>query len=135
MPVNAVSLTCNLDAKALTMKSKLYQRSFANQAFGLVLALLVCVGLAAAGERSLPQRQPMHKTAVKDTTAATTPKPIIDRLNAEFVKALRDPQNAQKLEALGLAIAADSPEGFTTFIAAESQKWRKVVIASGAKAD
>lgn len=66
---------------------------------------------------------------------AGTPKPVVDRLNTEFVKALRDPQNAQKLEALGLAIAADSPEGFAAFIAAESQKWRKVVIASGAKAD
>ena len=66
---------------------------------------------------------------------AGTPKPVIDRLNAEFVKALRDPQNAQKLEALGLAITADSPEGFASFIAAESQKWRKVVVASGAKAD
>jgi tripartite-type tricarboxylate transporter receptor subunit TctC len=66
---------------------------------------------------------------------AGTPKPVVDRLNAEFVKVLRDPQNAQKLEALGLAIAADSPEGFAAYIAAESQKWRKVVIASGAKAD
>lgn len=66
---------------------------------------------------------------------AGTPKAVVDRLNTEFVKALRDPQNAQKLESLGLAIAADSPEGFTAFIAAESQKWRKVVVASGAKAD
>ena len=66
---------------------------------------------------------------------AGTPKAVVDRLNMEFVKALRDPQNAQKLEALGLAIATDSPEGFAAFIAAESQKWRKVVVASGAKAD
>jgi hypothetical protein len=60
------------------MKTNLCRRSFANRAFGLVLALLVCAGLAAAGERSLPQKQPMHKTAVKDTTVAATPKPIID---------------------------------------------------------
>ncbi len=66
---------------------------------------------------------------------AGTPKAVVDRLNMEFVKALRDPQNAQKLDALGLAMATDSPEGFAAFIAAESQKWRKVVVASGAKAD
>ena len=66
---------------------------------------------------------------------AGTPKAVVDRLNMEFVKALRDPQNAQKLEALGLAMATDSPEGFAAFIAAESQKWRKVVVASGARAD
>ena len=66
---------------------------------------------------------------------AGTPKAGVDRLNMECVKALRDPQNAQKLEALGLAMATDSPEGFAAFIAAESQKWRKVVVASGARAD
>ena len=66
---------------------------------------------------------------------ANTPKPVIDRLNAEFVKALRDAQNAQKLEAQGLSIIADSPEHFASYVAAESQKWRKVVTASGAKAD
>ena len=66
---------------------------------------------------------------------AGTPKAVVDRLNMEFVKALRDPQNAQKLEALGLAMATDSLEGFAAFIAAESQKWRKVVVASGARAD
>jgi len=66
---------------------------------------------------------------------AGTPKPIVDRLNAELVKALRDPQIAPRLESLGVAIIADSPEQFTSYIASESQKWRKVVVASGAKAD
>ncbi len=66
---------------------------------------------------------------------AGMPKPVVDRLNAEFVKALRDPQNTQKLEAQGLTIIADTPEHFASFAAAESQKWRKVVTASGAKAD
>ena len=66
---------------------------------------------------------------------AGMPKPVIDRLNAEFVKALRDAQNAPKLESQGLAIIADSPEHFAAYIAAESQKLRKVVTASGAKAD
>jgi tripartite-type tricarboxylate transporter receptor subunit TctC len=64
-----------------------------------------------------------------------TPKAVIDRLNAEFVKALRDTQNAARLEAQGLGIIADTPEHFAAYIAAESQKWRKVVVASGAKAD
>ncbi len=66
---------------------------------------------------------------------AGIPKPVVSRLNAEFVKALRDPQNSQRLESLGVAIIADTPEQFTSYIASESQKWRKVVVASGAKAD
>lgn len=66
---------------------------------------------------------------------AATPKPVIHRLNAEFAKALRDPTVAQRLEALGLTVVADSPEEFGKFVAAESAKWRKVVQASGARAD
>ncbi len=66
---------------------------------------------------------------------AGVPKAVIDRLNADFVKALRDPQNAQRLESMGLTLIADSPEHFAAYIASESQKWRKVVVASGARAD
>ncbi len=66
---------------------------------------------------------------------AGIPKPVVERLNAEFVKALRDAQNTQRLESQGLAIIADTPEQFGAYISAEAQKWRKVVVASGAKAD
>ena len=51
------------------------------------------------------------------------------------VQAQAFPQSTQKLEAQGLSIIADSPEHFASYVAAESQKWRKVVPASGAKAD
>jgi tripartite-type tricarboxylate transporter receptor subunit TctC len=64
-----------------------------------------------------------------------TPKPVIDKLHAEFVKALRSPVVAERLDNLGLTIVADSPEQFGKFIAAESAKWRKVVEVSGARVD
>jgi len=64
-----------------------------------------------------------------------TPKPVVDRLNAEFAKALRQPVVVERLTRLGLAIVADSPEEFAKFVAAESAKWRKVVQASGARVD
>jgi len=66
---------------------------------------------------------------------AGIPRSVVSRLNTEFVKALRDPQNSQRLESLGVSIIADTPEQFTSYIASESQKWRKVVVASGARAD
>jgi len=66
---------------------------------------------------------------------AATPKPVIYKLNAEFTKALRAPAVTERLEGLGLTVVADSPEDFGRFIAAESAKWRKVVQASGARAD
>lgn len=63
---------------------------------------------------------------------AGTPKPVIDRLNTEFAKALRDPTVTARLEALGLKIVADKPEQFKAFIAEESARMQKVVKASGA---
>ena len=66
---------------------------------------------------------------------AGTPAPIVDKLNAEFVKALRTPAVTERMEALGLTVVADSPGHFAQFIAAESAKWHKLVQASGARVD
>jgi tripartite-type tricarboxylate transporter receptor subunit TctC len=66
---------------------------------------------------------------------AKTPRPVIDRLNAEFVKALRAPTATERLRDLGLLVVTNSPDEFGRFVAAESIRWRKLVQASGAKAD
>jgi tripartite-type tricarboxylate transporter receptor subunit TctC len=66
---------------------------------------------------------------------AATPKPVVQKLNAEIAKALRAPVVAERLDSLGLAIVADSPEEFARFVAAESEKMRKLVQASGARVD
>jgi tripartite-type tricarboxylate transporter receptor subunit TctC len=66
---------------------------------------------------------------------SATPREAVGRLNAEMAKALRTPQVKERLEQLGLAIVADSPEAFARFVAAESEKMRKLVQASGARVD
>jgi tripartite-type tricarboxylate transporter receptor subunit TctC len=66
---------------------------------------------------------------------SATPKPVVEKLNAEIAKALKDPKVAERLGQLGLAIVADSPEQFASFVAAESEKMRKLVQASGARVD
>lgn len=66
---------------------------------------------------------------------SATPKAAVAELNAQMVKALRTPQVKERLEQLGLAIVADSPEDFARFVAAESEKMRKLVQASGARVD
>lgn len=66
---------------------------------------------------------------------AATPRPVVQKLNAEIARALRNPQVAERLDSLGLAIVADSPEDFARFVAAESDKMRKLVHASGARVD
>lgn len=66
---------------------------------------------------------------------SATPKPVVQKLNAEIAKALHNPQVAARLDTLGLSIVADSPEQFAKFVALESDKMRKLVQASGARVD
>ena len=58
---------------------------------------------------------------------ARTPKPIIDRLHAEVVKALRSKDLEARLLAEGSDIGGISPEAFALHIKAEIAKWTKVV--------
>jgi tripartite-type tricarboxylate transporter receptor subunit TctC len=66
---------------------------------------------------------------------SATPKPVVEKLNAEIAKGLRNPKIAERLGELGLAIVADTPEEFARFVAAESEKMRRLVQASGARVD
>ena len=66
---------------------------------------------------------------------AATPKPVVQKLNAEIARALHAPAVAERLGSLGLTIVADTPEEFARFVAAESEKMRRLVQASGAKVD
>jgi tripartite-type tricarboxylate transporter receptor subunit TctC len=64
---------------------------------------------------------------------AKTPKPIVNRLNAEFVKALKLPDVKERLNALGFELVGSTPEYYASYIKSEIRKWEKVVKASGAK--
>ena len=66
---------------------------------------------------------------------AGAPKAVVERLNREIASALGNPKVADRMADLGLAIVADTPEQFARFVAAESDKMRKLVQASGARVD
>ena len=66
---------------------------------------------------------------------SATPKPVVQKLNAEIAAALRNPAVAERMQALGLTIVADSADDFARFVAAESEKMHRLVQASGAKVD
>ncbi|MGE5465747.1 MAG: Bug family tripartite tricarboxylate transporter substrate binding protein [Methanocella sp.] len=66
---------------------------------------------------------------------AKTPRPIINRLNAEVAKILNMPDIKQFLFNQGLDVAPGTPEAFGAYIRSERAKWAKVVKAAGAKAD
>ena len=64
-----------------------------------------------------------------------TPRDVIDKINAEVNRALADPKMRERLAELGGKPIAGTPEDFGRVIAAETAKWEKVVISSGAKVE
>lgn len=64
---------------------------------------------------------------------AKTPRPIINRLNAEINKALQDPALRTRLVDAGLDPAPMSPDAFSKFVRSETDRMRKIILASGAK--
>lgn len=66
---------------------------------------------------------------------AGTPAAIVSRLHEEVVKALKQPDVAQRLANLGLDIIGSSPQEFGEFIRMELAKWAKYAKASGARLD
>jgi tripartite-type tricarboxylate transporter receptor subunit TctC len=57
---------------------------------------------------------------------AGTPPAILGKLNAEIVKALKDPQTAKLIEAQSIQIVGSSPEAFASFIKQDVAVWRDV---------
>ncbi len=64
-----------------------------------------------------------------------TPRPIIDKLNKTINEALADPAMQAKLAELGGSNISGTPEDFGKIIAEETDKWAKVVKATGATAE
>jgi tripartite-type tricarboxylate transporter receptor subunit TctC len=64
-----------------------------------------------------------------------TPRDIIDKLNKTVNEALADPGTQGKLAELGGTLIPGTPEDFGKLIAGETEKWSKVVKATGATAE
>jgi tripartite-type tricarboxylate transporter receptor subunit TctC len=64
-----------------------------------------------------------------------TPREAIEKVNAEVNRALADPKMRERLAELGGRPIPGTPEDFGKVIAAETEKWAKVVASSGATVD
>ena len=68
-------------------------------------------------------------------TTAGTPKPVIDRINTEVNRALRDPDVIAKLAAQGVSPGGGSPEQFQTLISTEIRMWTDTARAANIKVE
>jgi len=66
---------------------------------------------------------------------AGTPRPVIDRLQAEVKKILAVPEIAKKLAEIGLDPVGSTPDELAAYQRAEIVKWARVVKESGAKVE
>jgi tripartite-type tricarboxylate transporter receptor subunit TctC len=66
---------------------------------------------------------------------AGTPRPVIARLHAETVKAIRDPQVEQRLRAGRIFVIGNTPEEFAAMMRADNAAWGRVIRETGVKGE
>jgi len=66
---------------------------------------------------------------------AATPKPVLEKINADMIKALRMQDLQQRLLEQGIDAAPMASEQFAAFIKSEITKWAKVAKDSGVTVD
>jgi tripartite-type tricarboxylate transporter receptor subunit TctC len=66
---------------------------------------------------------------------AGTPEPVIGKLNAAFVQAVRDPEVTRQIIDQGAEPAGDTPDAFAAFIVSETERFGKIVKAAGIKGE
>jgi len=64
---------------------------------------------------------------------AATPRAVVERLNSEIVKMLRDPQVTERLVAQGIEVTPSTPAAFQDLMRSHLAKWSKVVAEAGVK--
>src|SRR5689334_17550688 len=66
---------------------------------------------------------------------AATPRAVIEKIHADAVRILRDPQVQQRLAAEAFEVPAETPEQFAAVIKAEIAKWAPIVRDAKIQAD
>jgi len=66
---------------------------------------------------------------------AGTPDPVINKLNAAFVQAVKDPDIIRQIVEQGAEPAGNTPAEFAAFIASETERFGKIVRAAGVKGE
>jgi tripartite-type tricarboxylate transporter receptor subunit TctC len=64
---------------------------------------------------------------------AKTPKPVVDKINADINEALRDPDILKRFVEFSAEPIGGSPQATAAYMREEVERWRKVIEAAGVK--
>ena len=90
-------------------------------------------GLPTIAESSLPEYEAINWNGV--ILPRGTPRPIVERYNAEFGRMLKSRDVVERLEGDGSSPVGGSPEAFGERLAKEIALWTKVIARAGVKVD
>lgn len=106
---------------------------------------LVALGITSAQRSAVfPEVPTMIESGYKTFDMTTwyalwgikgTPQPILDRMYAEAIKVLNDPDIQKIWTVQGARVGAESPKIFAAFINSEINKWAKVIKDANIKID
>jgi tripartite-type tricarboxylate transporter receptor subunit TctC len=64
-----------------------------------------------------------------------TPPALVDKLNRAITTIMQGPAMQQRLTELSGAFVAQSPAEFRAFVATDTQRWKQIIVATGARAE
>jgi tripartite-type tricarboxylate transporter receptor subunit TctC len=67
--------------------------------------------------------------------AGKTPRTLVDRLNADFRRLLKQPDVAKRMQDFGITVVGNSPDEFGKFIRDEIERWTKVAKTANISLD
>ncbi len=111
---------------------------------GKIKALAVTTTRTSAAFPELPALSQSGVQELKDFDISTwfglfapagTPRPVVDKLHAEFVGAMKSKTFGDVMTQLAAEAAPNNPEQFATLIAREARKYEGIVKHSNAKVD
>ena len=66
---------------------------------------------------------------------AKTPRAVIVKLNSEILKALKDPDMGARLQSNAMLPLGSTPEEYGAYMRNETEAWKKIIKATGIKAE
>ena len=64
-----------------------------------------------------------------------TPRPVIQKIQADTEKILRNPEMRKRIEEQGMEVVASKPEQFDAFVQSEMKRWARVVSEANIQAE